>query len=144
VDRVRVERGNDGQITFREWHPVGVEEYGYAVPDPRIRTSCSAARSPATIAHQPERQRQPTGWRPRRRAGCRSPARAARTQPLAFCRSIPTSVSTGQRALEDVDSGHSWKQISPELNRKQWDTPKTISKYYPQPQGTGAPTAGRD
>ena len=27
-------RGNDGQITFREWHPVGVEEYGYAAPDP--------------------------------------------------------------------------------------------------------------
>ncbi len=27
-------RGPDGQITFREWHPVGVEEYGYAVPDP--------------------------------------------------------------------------------------------------------------
>ena len=28
-------RGNDGQITFREWHPVDVEEYGYAVPDPK-------------------------------------------------------------------------------------------------------------
>ena len=28
-------RGNDGQITFRDWHPVGVEEYGYAAPDPR-------------------------------------------------------------------------------------------------------------
>ena len=27
-------RGNDGQITFRDWHPVGVEEYGYAAPDP--------------------------------------------------------------------------------------------------------------
>src|SRR5579864_5556694 len=27
-------RGVDGRITFREWHPVGVEEYGYAVPDP--------------------------------------------------------------------------------------------------------------
>ena len=27
-------RGNDGQITFREWHPVGVDEYGYAAPDP--------------------------------------------------------------------------------------------------------------
>ncbi|HSB55434.1 MAG TPA: glycosyl hydrolase, partial [Gemmatimonadales bacterium] len=27
-------RGNDGQITGREWHPVGVEEYGYAAPDP--------------------------------------------------------------------------------------------------------------
>src|SRR5258707_5879047 len=27
-------RGNDGQITIRDWHPVGVEEYGYAAPDP--------------------------------------------------------------------------------------------------------------
>ncbi len=27
-------RGNDGQITFREWHTVGVEEYGYVAPDP--------------------------------------------------------------------------------------------------------------
>ena len=27
-------RGNDGQVTVREWHPVGVEEYGNAVPDP--------------------------------------------------------------------------------------------------------------
>ncbi len=27
-------RGNDGEITFREWHPAGLEEYGYAAPDP--------------------------------------------------------------------------------------------------------------
>src|SRR6185436_9538678 len=27
-------RGDDGQVTFREWHPVGVEEYGYVAPDP--------------------------------------------------------------------------------------------------------------
>src|SRR5207253_3714997 len=27
-------RSDDGQITFREWHPAAVEEYGYAVPDP--------------------------------------------------------------------------------------------------------------
>src|SRR5438094_928270 len=27
-------RGDEGQITFREWRPVAVEEYGYAVPDP--------------------------------------------------------------------------------------------------------------
>jgi photosystem II stability/assembly factor-like uncharacterized protein len=27
-------RGNDGQITFREWHPVGADEYGYVAPDP--------------------------------------------------------------------------------------------------------------
>ena len=27
-------RGDHGQITFREWTPVGVEEYGYVAPDP--------------------------------------------------------------------------------------------------------------
>ena len=27
-------RGNDGAVTFRDWHPVGVIEYGYVAPDP--------------------------------------------------------------------------------------------------------------
>ena len=27
-------RGDDGRITFANWHPVGVEEYGYVAPDP--------------------------------------------------------------------------------------------------------------
>src|SRR5260370_3344705 len=27
-------RGNDGQVTIREWHPVAAEEYGYVGPDP--------------------------------------------------------------------------------------------------------------
>ena len=27
-------RGDDGQVTIREWHPVAAEEYGYVVPDP--------------------------------------------------------------------------------------------------------------
>ena len=28
-------RGPDGQITFREWHPVAAEEYAYVAPDPK-------------------------------------------------------------------------------------------------------------
>jgi len=28
-------RGMDGQITFHDWHPVGIEEYGEAAPDPK-------------------------------------------------------------------------------------------------------------
>src|SRR5207247_6366925 len=27
-------RSADGQITGREWHPIGAEEYGYVAPDP--------------------------------------------------------------------------------------------------------------
>ena len=37
-------RGNDGRITFHDWHPVGIEEYGDAAPDPLIRISFMAAR----------------------------------------------------------------------------------------------------
>jgi hypothetical protein len=40
-------RGNDGEITFREWHPVGVEEYGYVAPDPWTPILFMAVRSPA-------------------------------------------------------------------------------------------------
>ncbi|HLO99248.1 MAG TPA: hypothetical protein VK171_11685, partial [Fimbriimonas sp.] len=29
-----VSRGKDGQITFRDWAPVGAEEYAYVAPDP--------------------------------------------------------------------------------------------------------------
>ena len=28
-------RSNDGEITFHDWHPVGIEEYGEAAPDPK-------------------------------------------------------------------------------------------------------------
>ena len=27
-------RGPNGEITFRDWHPVGAEEYGYVTADP--------------------------------------------------------------------------------------------------------------
>ena len=28
-------RGNDGEITFHDWHPVNIQEYGIAAPDPK-------------------------------------------------------------------------------------------------------------
>ena len=46
-------RGNDGQITFREWHPVAVEEYGYAVPDPLDPTTFGADESVPAGENQP-------------------------------------------------------------------------------------------
>ena len=39
-------RGNDGEITFHDWHPVNIQEYGEARRRiRRIRISCSAARA---------------------------------------------------------------------------------------------------
>ena len=28
-------RSNDGEITFHDWHPVNIQEYGVAAPDPK-------------------------------------------------------------------------------------------------------------
>ena len=28
-------RSNDGMITFHDWHPVNIQEYGIAAPDPK-------------------------------------------------------------------------------------------------------------
>ena len=70
------------------------------------------------------------------------PARAAQTQPLAFSPVDPKILFYGNNVLwKTIDNGISWKQISPELNRKTWDAPKTIGKYGAQLQGTqsGAP-----
>ena len=49
-------RGNDGEITFRDWHPVGAEEYGYVVPDPMIPTSIYR-RQAVALRRAPPRDR---------------------------------------------------------------------------------------
>ncbi len=51
-------RSNDGRITFHDWHPVGIEEYGYAAPGSarsrhRLRRQGHALRSP----HRPDSER---------------------------------------------------------------------------------------
>jgi photosystem II stability/assembly factor-like uncharacterized protein len=135
-------RGNDGQITFREWHPVNVEEYGYAVPDPKdpnIVFGGKVTRYDRRMAQNANVS--PTGGRGAGPAAG-PPARAARTQPLAFSPVDPRILYYGNNVLwKTIDNGLSWKQVSPELNRKSWPAPKTITKYFTQPEGTGAPNA---
>jgi len=137
-------RGNDGQITFREWHPVNVEEYGYAVPDPKDPNIVFGGK----VTRYDRRMAQNANVSPTgggrgggpAAPGAPPPARAARTQPLAFSPVDPRILFYGNNVLwKTVDQGLTWKPISPELNRKTWPVPKTISKYYTQTEGTGAP-----
>ena len=69
-------RGNDGQITFREWHPVArrgirLRRARSEGSEHRVRRQGHALRP----AHDAERERQSDGRRPRRRA--RAPGRRA-------------------------------------------------------------------
>jgi photosystem II stability/assembly factor-like uncharacterized protein len=137
-------RGNDGQITFREWHPVNVEEYGYAVPDPKDPNIVFGGK----VTRYDRRMAQNANVSPTgggrgggpAAPGAPPPARAARTQPLAFSPVDPRILFYGNNVLwKTIDQGLSWKAISPELNRKTWPAPKTIAKYFTQPEGNGAP-----
>jgi photosystem II stability/assembly factor-like uncharacterized protein len=74
-------RGNDGAITFREWHPVGVIEYGYAAPDPlNPDIIYGAGRGQVSRFHWSTGQVEMIAPTPVRN----DQSRADRTQPILF------------------------------------------------------------
>lgn len=117
-------RGNDGEITFREWHPAGVEEYGYAAPDPLDPDIVYGGK----VTRYDRRTGQVKGVAPKPlRSG---DFRALRTAPLLFSPIDPhTLYFAGNTLWKTRDGGLSWKQISPDLSRKSWEAPASIGKY---------------
>ncbi len=117
-------RGNDGEITFREWHPVGVEEYGYAVPDPLDPDLVYGGK--VTRYDRRTGQVQNVAPKPIRSADFR----AVRTAPLIFSPIDPHVLYFAANTLwKTRDGGRSWQQISPDLTRKTWNLPATVGKY---------------
>ena len=117
-------RGNDGEITFREWHPVGVEEYGFAVPDPLDPDIVFGGK--VTKYDRRTGQVQNVAPEPMRSPGFR----ALRTAPLVFSKKDPHLLYfAGNTLWLTRNGGNSWKQISPDLTRKTWEIPPSIGKY---------------
>ncbi|HEY1912817.1 MAG TPA: hypothetical protein VGG73_17960 [Vicinamibacterales bacterium] len=117
-------RGNDGMITFREWHPVGVEEYGYAVPDPlndNIIYGGKVTRYDRRVSQV--QNIAPTPVRP-------ADFRTLRTAPVAFSPVDPHVMYFASNTLWQTSTGgRSWQKISPDLTRATWEPPATIGKY---------------
>jgi photosystem II stability/assembly factor-like uncharacterized protein len=125
-------RGNDGQITFRDWHPVGVEEYGYAAPDPLDPDLVYGGK----VTRYDRRTGQVANVGPvetGRGGGRGGPApryRTVRTQPVVFSTVDPRAMFYGNNVLwKTLDGGVNWKQISPDLTRETWDIPKSVGSY---------------
>ena len=117
-------RGNDGQITYREWHPVGVEEYGYIAADPlnpdiiyggkitKYNKKTGQVQNIAPIALK------------------KGDYRFVRTAPVLFSPIDPKVLYfAGNVLFKTTNGGHTWEEISPDLTRKTYDIPASVGVY---------------
>ncbi len=123
-------RGNDGAITVREWHPVGVIEYGYVAPDP-LDTDVvyGGGRFEVSRFHWSTGQVQNVTPIP-----LRDPKyRGDRTEPLMFSPVDPHVLYYATNVLfKTTDGGNSWQTISPDLTREKPETPPSVGTMIPQ------------
>lgn len=118
-------RGNDGQITFREFHPVGVEEYGYVAPDPFDPNIIYGGK----VTRFDKRTGQTQNIAPEAvRSG---KYRFIRTAPVLFSPiDNKTLYFAGNVLFKTANGGNSWEVISPDLTRKTFDKiPESVGIY---------------
>ncbi|HYS08743.1 MAG TPA: hypothetical protein VEP66_08355 [Myxococcales bacterium] len=127
-------RSGDGAITSRDWHPTGVEEYGYAAPDPLDPDLVYGGR----ITRWDRRTGQVQEVSP---VLVRGPAyRVVRTQPVVFAPTDPRTLYFASNTVwKTRDGGRTWQQISPDLTRMSWEPPANVGKY----RGTDAARPGQ-
>ena len=124
-------RGNDGQITFREWHAVGVDEYGYIAPDPLDPNIVYGGR----ITRHDKRTGQTQNIKPEAiRSG---QYRFIRTAPVLFSPVDPqTLYFAGNVLFKTKNGGNSWDVISPDLTRQVWEIPACVGIFSPEAEKT--------
>ena len=117
-------RGNDGEITFHDWHPAGIIEYGYAAPDPlHPEIVYGAGRKEVSRYDMVTGQVQNVTPVP----GDAKEIRADRTEPILFSPVDPHTMYYATNHLyRTTDYGHTWQTISPDLSREKPGQPETL------------------
>ncbi len=117
-------RGNDGEITYRDWHPVGIIEYGYAAPDP-LNPDIVYGAGRREVSKYWIKTGQVQDVTPV--AAADPKYRADRTQPILFSPIDPHVLYTTMNYLfKTTDGGHTWQTISPDLAREQNAVPASL------------------
>jgi photosystem II stability/assembly factor-like uncharacterized protein len=122
-------RSNDGMITFHDWHPANIEEYGIAAPDPKDPDVVfGASRSDVTRYDRRTGQTSNVGPDMGPRGGPLN--RDVRTMPLQWSPLDPDLLFyTSNVVWKTRDRGRSWTRISPDLSRPTWTVPESAGKY---------------
>ncbi len=139
-------RSDDGEITFHDWHPVNIQEYGVAAPDPRdpdlvygsMRTNVSLynRKTGQTTYVGPDMSAPgPNGD---------TYNRNVRTMPIVWSPENPDVLYyTSNAVWKSADHAHSWTRVSPDLARLTWTVPASAGRYAPSvtPSPLGTITA---
>jgi len=121
-----VSRGDSGRITSHDWHPVGVEEYGYVAPDPLDPEIIYGGK----ITRFDQRNGQIQDISPQPLRGGKY--RFVRTMPVLFAPTDPHTLYLGSNVVfRTRDGGNSWEAISPDLTRESWEMPPSVGIYAP-------------
>ncbi len=116
-------RGNDGAISFREFHPVGTEEYGYVAPDPHHPWLIYGGKT--TVYDERTGQTQDVSPTYDRKT-----YRFDRTNPLVWDRVEGKTLYLGLNVVFATrDGGHAWSIISPDLTRENPGEPATLAHF---------------
>jgi photosystem II stability/assembly factor-like uncharacterized protein len=117
-------RGDYGAITFREWYPVGAEEYGYVAPDPldpdvvyggKLTRFSHATRDVQDVSPEAVRS---------------GKFRFLRTAPVLFSPKDPRVLFyAGNVLFRTTTGGKSWEVISPDLSREAPEVPPCVGVY---------------
>ncbi len=123
-------RGNDGAITFREWHPVGVIEYGYVAPDPLDPDVIyGGGRNEVSKFHWSTGQVQNVTPIPLRTEKYRTD----RSEPTMFSPLDPHTLYFASNVLfKTTNGGNSWEAISGDLTRQNPGVPASVGNLVPK------------
>ena len=117
-------RGNDGAISFRDWHPVGAEEWGYVAADPldpNIIYGGKLSRYDKRTGQVQDISPVPVN---------KGNYRFVRTAPVLFSPLNPKLMFyAGNVLFKTYDGGQSWTEISPDLTRATYDIPACVGIY---------------
>ena len=132
-------RSDDGEITFHDWHPANIQEYGIAAPDPRDPEVVfgSARRG---VSRYDRRSGQTAQVGPDSAARGDKFGRNVRTMPLIWAPGNPNVLYyTSNVVWKSSDHAHTWTRISPDLARQTWPVPASAGRYAsgvtPTPRG---------
>ncbi len=145
-----VSRSDYGQITFRDWHPIGAGESGYILPDPVNPQIVYGGSTGGDLYRFDTKTGQVQDVSPAPAAvGMKVRHRYPWTTPIAFSSQPPHALyQASQFLMKTSDGGKSWKTISPDLTlrpgEKEEDARGVIYTIAPSPLTAGTIWIGTD